>query len=60
MGKRKTGKQPQTWTEKQPLPVSEISRNARHGKTVNDLSDAGDLPVNVLEKEIPANDMHDM
>jgi len=42
------------------MAVSEISRNARHGKTVNDLSDAGDLPVNVLEKEIPANDMHDM
>ena len=57
---RKTGKKPHSMTEKQPLPVSEIQRNARHGKTASNLSDAGDLPINVLEKEIPVNDLHDM
>lgn len=45
---------------KQPLPQSEIQRNARHGKTASQLSDRGDLPLNILEKEIPVNDLHDM
>ena len=45
---------------RQPLPVQEIQRNAPHGKTADDLSQPGDLPVTVLAKEIPATDVHDM
>lgn len=45
---------------KQPLPAAEIQKNARHGKTASQLPQPGDLPIRVLEKEIPANDLHDM
>ncbi|MBR3267464.1 MAG: hypothetical protein IKI58_01860 [Oscillospiraceae bacterium] len=45
---------------KQPLPEAEIQRNARHGKTASHLSEAGDLPIDILEKEIPKTDLHDM
>lgn len=45
---------------RQPLPVKEIQRNAPHGKTADDLPDAGDLPTAILAKEIPATDVHDM
>ena len=44
----------------QPLPVSEIRRNARHGKTPAHLPEPGDLPIELLEKEIPKTDLHDM
>ena len=45
---------------KQPLPNDEIMRNARHGKTSDCLPEPGDLPIRVLEKEIPKTDLHDM
>lgn len=45
---------------KQPLPDQTVSRNARHGKTADDLPERGDLPLTVLEKSIPATDLHDM
>lgn len=45
---------------KQPLPDAEIQRNARHGKTASHLPQKGDLPITVLEKEIPKTDLHDM
>lgn len=38
----------------------QISRNARHAKTPDDLPDEGDLPIAVLRKEIPATEVHDM
>ena len=43
-----------------PLPASEIQRNARHGKTHAHLAEPGDLPIEILEKEIPKSDLHDM
>ena len=46
--------------QKQPLPVEEIQRNARHEKTADDLPEPGELPVRVLSKEIPATEVHDM
>ena len=49
-----------SWSEKQPLPVAEIQRNADHGKTHAHLVREGDLPIEVLEKEIPKSDLHDM
>ena len=45
---------------KHPLPDQEIERNARHGKGHYDLIQGHDLPIEVLEKEIPASDLHDM
>ena len=45
---------------KQPLPDAEIQRNARHGKTAENLPETGELPVETLEKEIPKNDLHDL
>ena len=45
---------------RQPMPDSTIQRNARHGKTADDLPEQGDLPVKILAKEIPATDVHDM
>lgn len=50
----------ESWASKQPLPVSEIQRNADHGKTHADLPEKGDLPITVLEKQIPKTDLHDM
>ena len=45
---------------RQPLPVDEIQRRSPHGKTADDLPQQGDLPTQILEKEIPATDVHDM
>ena len=45
---------------RQPLPVQEIQRNAPHGKTADDLPGSGELPTEILAKEIPATDVHDM
>ena len=45
---------------RQPLPDTEIQRNARHGKTVSDLPEPDDLPLTVLKKDIPETDLHDM
>lgn len=44
----------------QPLPVSAVQRSARHGKTASDLAETGELPEEILAKEIPADDLHDM
>ena len=44
----------------QPLPDAEIRRNALHGKTASHLAQPGDLPIEILEKEIPKSDLHDM
>ena len=55
MAKRK-----QSWASKQPLPDAEIQRCADHGKTHADLPESGDLPITVLEKQIPKTDLHDM
>lgn len=44
----------------QPLPDAEIRRNALHGKTASHLVQPGDLPIEILEKEIPKSDLHDM
>ncbi len=38
----------------------EVSRNARHAKTPDDLPEPGDLPIAILRKEIPATEVHDM
>ena len=43
-----------------PIPVDKIRRAAEHGKTAAHLPDADDLPVNVLEKEIPKTELHVM
>ncbi len=45
---------------RQPMPVDRIQKLADHGKTDQHLANAGDLPIEVLEKEIPATDLHDM
>lgn len=45
---------------RQPLPVQEIQRNAPHGKTEENLPESGDLPTEILAKQIPATDVHDM
>ena len=45
---------------KQPLPDQTVSRNARHGKTADDLPDQSDLPLTILKKSIPETDLHDM
>ena len=47
-------------SRRQPLPADEIQRNARRGKTPDDLPQPDDLPITVLEKEIPATDLHEM
>lgn len=57
MGKQKHS---HTSAVKHPLPVQRISKNAPHGKGHFDLIQDDDLPVEVLEKEIPASDLHDM
>ena len=44
----------------QPLPDQTISRNARHGKTADDLPEPNDLPLTLLNKSIPETDLHDM
>ena len=46
--------------QKQPLPDREIQLRKRHEKTVNDLPETGELPVIILEKDIPATELHDM
>lgn len=43
-----------------PIPVDQIRRTAEHGKTAAHLPDADDLPVNLLEKEIPKTELRDM
>ncbi|MBQ6042143.1 MAG: hypothetical protein K5705_14480 [Oscillospiraceae bacterium] len=45
---------------KQPLPDQTISRNARHGKTADDLPAHQELPLTLLNKSIPETDLHDM
>ena len=45
---------------RQPLPDQKIARSAPHGKTADDLPEQGDLPTEILAKEIPATDVHDM
>ena len=45
---------------RQPLPEAIIQRNAPHGKTADDLPESGDMPTEILAKEIPATDVHDM
>ena len=45
---------------KQPLPDAQIAQAAPHGKTPHDVPQRGDLPTVILEKEIPATDVHDM
>lgn len=45
---------------KQPLPDQTVSRNARHGKTADDLPEQNDLPLTMLKKSIPETDLHDM
>ena len=35
-------------------------RNALHGKTASDLQEPGDLPINILDKEIPRAELRDM
>lgn len=42
------------------VPDKKVSRAARHGKTASNLPDKTMLPVDILEKEIPATDLHDM
>ncbi len=56
------GKARRTKTEaaKQPLPQEQIMRNALHGKTASDLQEPGDLPINILDKEIPRAELRDM
>lgn len=49
-----------SWSEKQPLPDSVIQRAAKHGKTASHLAESDDLPIEILEKEIPKTDLHDM
>ncbi|MBR4200019.1 MAG: hypothetical protein IKQ91_01925 [Oscillospiraceae bacterium] len=46
--------------QKQPLPVDEIQRNARHEKTADDIPRTGELPVITLGKDIPETELHDM
>ena len=43
-----------------PIPVEKIRKAAEHGKTAADLPDQDDLPINVLEKDIPKTELHDM
>ena len=57
MGKQKHS---HTSAVKHPLPTQQIMKNAPHGKGHFDLIRNDDLPVEVLEKEIPASDLHDM
>jgi len=45
---------------KKPLPQHQINRNVQHGKGHYDLVNDDDLPIEVLEKEIPASEFHDM
>lgn len=56
----KHAKKPKMSAIRQPLPVDEIQANARHGKTVSQLPDTGELPIITLEKTIPSTDLHDM
>lgn len=46
--------------QKQPLPVDEIQRNARHEKTADDIPRTGELPIVTLGKDIPSTALHDM
>ena len=57
---KRNRKKPHSMTEKQPLPIDSIQSGANHGKTASNLADPGDLPVNILENEVPVNDLHDM
>ena len=45
---------------KQPLPDDHIAKNALHSKGHFDIINNDDLPIEVLEKEIPASKLHDM
>lgn len=46
--------------ERTPLPIDQIQKNARHGKTASDLPREGELPIATLAKSIPTDDLHEM
>ena len=46
--------------QKQPLPDQTVQYYKRHEKTADDLPEPGELPVIILQKEIPATELHDM
>lgn len=45
---------------KHPLPEHQINESIQHGKGHYDLVNDDDIPIEVLEKEIPASEFHDM
>ena len=45
---------------KQKLPEHQIAKHVLHSKGHYDIVKDDDLPIEVLEKEIPASKLHDM
>lgn len=60
MPNRKKARSSRADAMKRPLPDDAVQRNARHEKTASNLAEPGDLPVEILAKEIPAEELHDM
>ncbi len=53
-------KQKDTVSQKQPLPDKKIQALKRHEKTVNDLPQTGELPIQTLKKQLPDTEFREM
>ena len=60
MKDKRKARHTRTDARKQPLPFEQIRQNARNSKTASNLQEPGDLPIQVLNKEIPRSKLRDM